>query len=79
MNLKHELTAYYIKHEAENGKEETFNVLELLSKYNDDLDGLYPYDSMLLLRLIDEPNLYLQVESVTIQVPKEYNPFKPKK
>ena len=39
MNLKHELTAYYIENEADYGKEETYNVLQILTEYNDDLDN----------------------------------------
>ena len=66
MNLKHELTAYYIEHESRNGKEETFNVLELITKYDDDLNNLSPKDSKAFLRLVDEPNLYLEIEMVTL-------------
>jgi hypothetical protein len=75
MNLKHDLTKHYLEHEADYGKEETFNTLQILASYNDNLDKLYPYDSMLLLRLIDDESLAKRVEEITIPVNKEYNPF----
>lgn len=66
MDLKHEITSYYIKNEARNGKEETFNVLEVLSKYDDNVMNIEPNDSKLFLRLMDDPNLHIQIEMITL-------------
>ena len=74
MNLKHELTAYYIENEAEYSKEETYNVLQILAEYNDDLDNLTRTDSKLLLRLVDDSNLYNQIDAITPAA--SGNPFK---
>lgn len=76
MNLKHELTSYYIQNETELGKEETQNVLQILSNYDDNLSKLYPYDSMLLLRLVTDTILSKKVELITIPTPREYDTFK---
>lgn len=74
MDLKHELTAYYIEHEYDFGKEETFNVLQILADYNDELDGLTKTDGKLLLRLVDDSNLYNQIDAL-IPITKNKNPF----
>jgi len=73
MTLKHELTSYFIRNESELGKEEVFNTLEILNKYNEDLDDLYPYDSWLITRLITENTLVKKVELVTSLVSREYD------
>jgi hypothetical protein len=64
MSLKEELKQYYLEQEADYDPEETANVLEILSEYNDDLDGINATDKTLLLRLIDDDKLYEKVNSI---------------
>jgi len=70
MNLKHKLTAHFIEQESDIGKEEVFNILQLLGEYDDDLSGLSPNDSKLITRLINDIDLYNEIEKIT---PKKTN------
>jgi len=74
MNLKHKLTAYFIQQEYDLGKEEVFNVLQLLGEYDNDLSGLDINDSKLITRLIDNTELYEAVNNITPKN-KTKNPF----
>lgn len=62
--LKQRLTEYYGERESEFDPEETKNVLEILSEYNEDLKGLSNLDQKLLLRMIDDEELYAEVDSI---------------
>lgn len=66
MSLKEELTQYYQEHEADYGTEEMNNVLEILSEYNNDLQGLNNTDKTLLMRLISDDDLYEKVDAIEI-------------
>ena len=74
MDLKHKLTAYFIQNEYDLGKEEVFNILQLLGEYDNDLSGLDINDSKLITRLIDNTELYNAVENITSKYEPK-NPF----
>lgn len=65
-SLKQKLIDYYYEKEAEYGEEEIANVIEILNGYGDNLSGLGKYDKILLLRLIDDDELYQEVDDIGI-------------
>jgi tRNA (Thr-GGU) A37 N-methylase len=62
-SLKQRLTNYYTQ-EADYNEEEIQNVLEILDEYDDELTNLKGYNKVLLLRLIDDHDLYEEVDSI---------------
>jgi tRNA (Thr-GGU) A37 N-methylase len=70
MGLKSELTEHYQEHEADYGKEETKNVIDILSEYDEELSNLKKWDKVLLLRLVNnDDELYNKLDE--IEIPEE--------
>lgn len=65
-SLKQRLIDYYNEKISDYGEEEIDNVLEILNDYGDNLSGLGGYDKTLLLRLIDDSELYDEVDNIGI-------------
>ena len=63
-SLKSRLIDHYQEQESEYDPEETLNVLEILNDYDDNLDGLGSTDKTLLLRLINDDELYDEVDAI---------------
>lgn len=67
MTLKEELIQYYQEQEADYDPEETKNVLEILSEYDDELTGLNNTDKTLLLRLLTGgEEMYEKVDAIEV-------------
>lgn len=62
--IKNELCEYYLNNEDSYDPEETKNVLAILQGYDDSLTGLSRVDKTLLLRLIDEHELYEKLDEM---------------
>lgn len=63
-SLKQRLTDHFHEQESDFDPEETENVLEILNDYDDHLTGLGGVDKTLLLRLINDDELYSEVDSI---------------
>ena len=63
-SIKDRLTEYYYEREADYGEEEVKNVIEILDEYDDNLTGLSRTDKTLLLRLVDDHELYEEVDEI---------------
>jgi hypothetical protein len=63
-SLKSRLIDHYQEQESEYDPEETLNVLEILNDYDDNLTGLGNTDKTLLLRLINDDELYDEVDAI---------------
>ena len=69
MTIKEELKQHYLEQEADFDKEETKNVIEILNVYDENLTGLRKWDKTLLLRLVNDDELYDKLDS--IEIPSE--------
>jgi len=63
-SLKQRLTDYYHTIESDYDPEEISNVLDILNEYDDNLTNLGKWDKTLLLRLVDDSDLYQEVDSL---------------
>lgn len=63
-NLKIRLTEYIRERQGDFDKEEINNFLEVLDELNDDLTNMNKLDEILLLRLIDDDELYGEVDAL---------------
>lgn len=63
-SLKQRLIEYYMEHESDYDPEETENVIEIVNQYDDNLSGLGGWDKTLLLRLIDDSEIYQEVDNI---------------
>lgn len=72
--LKSRLISYYTNLEGEYDEEEIQNVLDILEEQNDNIDKIDDWDKKLLLRLIDDEDLYDMVNDLNSDERKE-NPF----
>lgn len=64
-SLKSRLIGYYHDRESDYDEEEIANVIEILNEYDDNLTGLGGWDKTLLLRLVDDEELYQEVDSIS--------------
>lgn len=62
--LKQRLKTYYQEMESDFDPEETVNVLEILQGYDDSLTNLGKWDKAILLRMIDDPELYEEINEI---------------
>jgi tRNA (Thr-GGU) A37 N-methylase len=62
--LKERLIDYYNESRSDYGDEEIDNAIEILNDYTENLSGLSKWDKTLLLRLIDDTDLYHEVYSI---------------
>jgi tRNA (Thr-GGU) A37 N-methylase len=61
-SLKDRLIDFYNENEANYDPEETVNSLEILDEYDDNLTGLKYWDKVILQRILDDSDLYAEVE-----------------
>ncbi len=73
--LKSRLHAYYQEQESEYDPEETSNVIDILNEYDDNLTGLNGLDKKLLLRLINDSDLYQEVDALSEKSYDDRNVF----
>ncbi len=73
--LKSRLRSYYQEQESEYDPEETSNVIDILNEYDDSLTGLNGLDKTLLLRLINDDELYQEVDALSNRSDDDRNVF----
>ena len=66
-SLKERLISHFQEQESDFDPEETANVLEILNEYDDNLTGLGNTDKTLLLRMINDTDLYDEVDSIKVK------------
>lgn len=74
-SLKDRLIDFYNENEANYDPEETTNALEILDGYDDDLTGLTKWDKVLLQRILDDSDLYNEVDEIGSQGGRRDNAF----
>ena len=74
-SLKDRLIDFYNENEANYDPEETTNALEILDGYDDNLTGLTKWDKVLLQRILDDSDLYSEVDKIGSQGGRRDNAF----
>lgn len=74
-SLKERLKEYYLEISHDYDEEEIQNVLEILDECNEDLSDIKNLEKTLLLRMIDDENLYDEVRSISTPGISNRNPF----
>jgi hypothetical protein len=74
-SLKERLKEYYLEISHDYDEEEIQNVLEILDECSEDLSDIKNLEKTLLLRMIDDENLYDEVSSISTPGTSNRNPF----
>ena len=75
-SLKARLSDHYYDNISEFGEEEVENTIQILDEYDDNLTGLGKWDKTLLLRLVNDDELYQEVDEIGSDLPvKDGNLF----
>jgi tRNA (Thr-GGU) A37 N-methylase len=74
-SLKSRLKSHYAEISSDYDEEEIENAIQILDEYDDNLDGLSKMDKILLLRLIDDNDLYETVNNINPSRGNRENPF----
>lgn len=74
-NLKERLYEYFRDIQGNYDQEEIDNVIEIIDGLNDDLTDISKYEEVLILRLIDDSDLYGEVDDLYEEEFDDSDPF----